>query len=594
VSGLLDVYFNYSENWEHFSLIQEQIAAATAFKVEQFVQEIEHSMKTATKTREVVRDGITPDFKWDLRRLLVTIPSMTEAVAFDISGIQRAEAARLHPAVLAKSNRPSPDALANAKRQRSHFGSVYFTNATGPYMTVAVPIERFAGEVIGIVQATIDLKHIGQMISKTRVGKAGYAYLVTASGQLIAHSDLSSVLQQPNLGNLEQLRIAFRSAPEAPKPIAFSARNIQGNKVFTAFAPIPSLGWVVFAEQPIEEIYAPLYTSMLRTSGVLLAGLCAALMATFLVSRRVARPLETLRAGVERISKGDLSARLDLKTGDEIEIIADEFNAMAAHLNQAYTELEHKVATRTEALILANEKLEEASEHKSRFLANVNHELRTPVSAIIGYGRIVLRETDGQIARLQQENLQDLINNAERLLDLIDTLLDLAKIEAGKTDLRIEPVDIRELIQSATLTIEPFLNNGVVKLIRDLSVGTPCVRTDREKLKHILLNLLSNAVKFTERGEIKIVAAMRDETLDLIVSDTGIGIKKEDFKRVFEEFYRGDPRRAEKYRGTGLGLAIVKRLVGLLGGEIDISSEVGKGSTFTVRLPLDYNQQTAV
>jgi len=160
----------------------------------------------------------------------------------------------------------------------------------------------------------------------------------------------------------------------------------------------------------------------------------------------VVRPLETLRKGVELIREGDLSARLNIKTGDEIEILADEFNKMAAHLDDAYTSLERKVTERTKALTIANEKLEETSKLKSQFLANVNHELRTPVSAIIGYGRLVLRETEGQISPLQKENLQDLLHNAERLRDQIDSLLDFIKIEAGKMEIRIEPVLVGEII----------------------------------------------------------------------------------------------------------------------------------------------------
>ena len=590
-SGFLEVYFGYQESWEHFSLIQQQIAASTAFKVEQYIQEIQRSMKTATKTREIVRDGITAEFRWDLRRLLVTTPAMTEAVAFDLSGVKRADASRMRSAPLFNANAASPEALANARQNRSYFGPVHFTSATGPYMMVAVPIEQFAEEVIGLVQGTIDLKYVGELISEIRVGKAGSAYLVTDSGQLIAHSDLSLVLQNHDVREMSHVKAAFHGAQVPVPPSKFVSHNVQGDKVFTSYVVVPGLGWAVFAEQPIQEIYAPLYASMLRTSAVLFAGLCVALFATFVVRRRVVGPLETLRAGVSRIGRGDLTARLNLKTGDEIEILADEFDAMATNLNNAYSQLEDKVAERTAQLSTANVKLEEASRHKSQFLANANHELRTPVSAIIGYGRIILRETQGQITELQRENVQDLLNNAERLLDMIDTLLDLAKIEAGKVDCRIEAVDISELVQSVTSAIEPFLSSGKVRLRRDVSPDIPLIRTDREKLRQILLNLLSNAVKFTERGEIKISAISSANRLEVTVADTGIGVKKDDYQQIFDEFYRGDTVRSREYHGTGLGLAIVKKLVAVLGGQIDVESELGKGSTFTLAIPLDYTAE---
>ena len=159
----------------------------------------------------------------------------------------------------------------------------------------------------------------------------------------------------------------------------------------------------------MEDAREPLYASMLRTSSLLLVGLGLALLASLYLARRVVRPLQVLREGVERIGSGDLNSHLEIKTGDEIETLAKEFNKMTAHLKEARTGLERKVAERTQALTIANEKLEEASQLKSQFLANVNHELRTPVSAIIGYGRLVLRQTEGQISRLQTENLQDLL-----------------------------------------------------------------------------------------------------------------------------------------------------------------------------------------
>ncbi len=316
-----------------------------------------------------------------------------------------------------------------------------------------------------------------------------------------------------------------------------------------------------------------------------------ALLATLLVRRRVVRPLETLRRGVERIRIGDLNTRLDLKTGDEIEILADEFNEMAAHLREAYTGLERKVAERTQALTIANQKLAGASELKSQFLANVNHELRTPVSAIIGYGGLVLSDAEGQISPLQKENLKDLLNNAERLLKLIDGLLDIATIEAGKLDVRVELVDLEKIIRGAVLAVGSTLNGNYVQLIRHVPPNLPALATDRGKLAQIILNLLDNAAKFTERGEIRITAEQHDGSLKLVVSDTGIGIPEQDLHRVFEEFHRASPANGKKYRGTGLGLAIVRRLVDLLGGSVDVSSAVNVGSTFTVTLPLDYKSR---
>jgi signal transduction histidine kinase len=305
------------------------------------------------------------------------------------------------------------------------------------------------------------------------------------------------------------------------------------------------------------------------------------------VARRVVRPLRTLRQGVEQIGKGDLGFRLELKTGDEIEILAEEFNKMTAALQGAYTGLENKVAERTRELALLNQTLEEANRHKSQFLASVSHELRTPLNAIIGFTRLVLRKTEGQIAPLQTENIQKVLISAEHLLNLINGLLDLAKIEAGRMEISAESFKLDEVIHLATSTIEPMLKDGHVRLSTEIASGIPTLHTDREKLKQVILNLLSNAAKFTEEGEIRVAAWKEDGSLKLVVSDTGIGIPKEALNDIFEEFRQTDRSRAKGYGGTGLGLAIAKRIVNLLGGDVAVESEVGNGSRFTVTLPIE-------
>ena len=585
-SGLLEVYFSHQENLDHFGLIQKEIATSTAFKIEQFVQETERTLRAATRSREIVRDGLSTGYKWELRRLLVNAPAVTEAVAFDVHGVQYAEARRLQPVADEDDwNALTSTIVELARENRSYYGPVYFADGTGPFMTIGVPIERFARDVIGVLRAEIDLKYVGQVISNVRVGKAGYVYLVTRDGQLIAHPDLSMVLQKRELRETKQLKAVSLSPSNDNAPNALMAHNLQGKKVFTSFASISTLGWFVFAEQPIEEIYASLYASVFRTSGAFLLALGVALLATLLVRRRVVLPLEAMRRGIERIREGDLTARLDVKTGDEIETLAEEFNRMAAHVREAYVGLERKVAERTEALTIANNRLADASQQKSRFLANVNHELRTPLSSIIGYARLLRRETEGQLSSLQSENLVDLLHNAERLLGLIDSLLDFAKIEAGKMEVQFEQVRIDDLVRNAVATMEPMLNQNCVRLVRDVPENLLPLYTDPEKLRQIILNLLGNAVKFTEQGEIRISACQANGDFRLAVADTGIGIDKSDVMTIFEEFARGELSNGN-YRGTGLGLAIVKRLVDVLGGSIVVESEAGKGSTFTVILPV--------
>jgi signal transduction histidine kinase len=589
-SGLLEIYFRYQESKEQLAFQQQETATVAAIKIGTFIHDIETAIKAATKSPGAERE----DIDFELRRLLYLAPAINQAVILSIDGGARTQVSRSR-AVSSDTGKDfsSSAAFQQARQGRSYFGPVYFAGESEPYMTVALPIERYGGSITGVLQAEVNLKYVWDVVSAIKQGKAGYAYAVTRSGDLIAHPDISWVLQHRNLSQLSQVKAAFQPDVGVTQAKALVANNLAGDKVISSHALIPTLDWAVVIEQPVEEAYEPLYASMLRTSSLLLVGLGVALLASLFVARRVVGPLEVLRSGAERIGGGDLDFRLNIKTGNEIEILADEFNNMAAHLSEAYTGLERKVAERTRALTIANDKLAEASKLKSRFLANVNHELRTPVSAIIGYARLVLRATEGQIDPLQRENLQDLLNNTERLLNLIDGLLDFAKIEAGKIDVHVEPVTVDEVIDGAASTIEPILNHASVRLIREIAPGIPVLNTDREKVRQIVLNLLDNAVKFTERGEIRISAAQQNGSLKLTVSDTGIGIEKKDLHRIFEEFHRGNSSSA-KYRGTGLGLAIVKQFVNLLGGDIAVASEAGKGSTFTVTLPLDYRESVSV
>ena len=539
-SGILEVYFRYQESREQLAFQQREAANVAALKIQTFIHDIETAMKAATKYQSTAGQEIAVDYEFELKKLFYLAPAITEAAVVSVDGIARAHISRSRAVTAeAKRNFSGSAAFQTALQGQSYFGPVYFVRESEPYITVALPLERYAGRVVGVLQAEVNLKYVWEVISAIKQGRAGYAYAVTRAGDLIAHPDMSVVLQHRNVAQLNQVKAAFQPALGVTQAKAVVADNLSGDKVFSSYALIPTLDWAVIVEQPVGEAYEPLYGSMLRTSSLVLVGLVVALLASLFVARRVLGPLELLRKGTERIGGGDLDFRLNIKSGDEIEVLADEFNKMTEHLSEAYTGLERKVAERTKALTVVNEKLDEANKHKSQFLANVNHELRTPVSAIIGYARLVQRETEGQISALQRENLQDLLHNAERLLNQIDSLLDFAKIEAGKLEVKVEPLEVDEVIQGAISTIESTLNGGSVRIVREIAPGISALNTDREKLRQIILNLLGNAVKFTERGEIKISACQQNGSLKLVVSDTGIGIEKRIWIKSSRSFTEG-------------------------------------------------------
>jgi signal transduction histidine kinase len=234
---------------------------------------------------------------------------------------------------------------------------------------------------------------------------------------------------------------------------------------------------------------------------------------------------------------------------------------------------------------------EQANSAKSVFLANMSHELRTPLNAIIGFTRIVRRKGEGLLPEKQLENLDKALNSAENLLELINSVLDIAKIEAGRMDVMVAKFRISALIDLCINTAQPLLQPGVI-LKKQVADGLELVHTDQDKIRQIVLNLLSNAAKFTQQGKITLTAWQEGEqTLCISVSDTGIGISAEALPRIFKEFEQADTTTTRKYGGTGLGLTISRSLARLLGGELTAESTLGAGSTFTLCIPIQYRSK---
>ncbi len=270
-----------------------------------------------------------------------------------------------------------------------------------------------------------------------------------------------------------------------------------------------------------------------------------------------------------------------------------EYNAAPTRVGERYFTigLDRDITERRRAqeeLRQAKEMAEAATQAKSAFLANMSHELRTPLNAIIGFTRIVRRKAEGVLPEKQTENLDKVLVSADHLLNLINTVLDIAKIEAGRMDVLAANFRIAPLIDLCVNTTQPLIKPGVV-LEKQVDENLNIVHSDQDKIRQIVLNLLSNAAKFTHVGRI-LISAYRtgEDTLCIAVSDTGIGISPEALPRIFKEFQQADSGTTRQYGGTGLGLSISRNLAHLLGGEITVQTELDKGSTFTLTLPLAY------
>jgi signal transduction histidine kinase len=222
----------------------------------------------------------------------------------------------------------------------------------------------------------------------------------------------------------------------------------------------------------------------------------------------------------------------------------------------------------------------------------MSHELRTPLNAIIGFTRIVRRKAEGILPDKQTENLDKVLSSAEHLLGLINTVLDIAKIEAGRMDVQAANFNINALVDQCANLATPLLRPSV-QLEKQVDETIGLIYSDQDKIKQIVLNLLSNAAKFTHEGNIVLGAEKADPNIRIYVIDSGIGISEEALSRVFEEFQQADTSTTRKYGGTGLGLSISRNLARLLGGELTVTSELGKGSTFSLTFPTQYQPKSA-
>ena len=377
-SGLIGTYYHLSDIQEQASHLQQEIASSAAYKIEKFIEDIEGSMKAVTLSREIIASGLSPDIDFQLNKLLKLSAPVSEAFA-DANGVIYKHVSRVRTIALkSKQSISSTNAFQKAIKGETFYGNVFFVQDSEPYMTITIPIERYVGEIIGVLQAQVNLRFIWDLVSSIQFGGGGHAYIVTRYGDLIAHPSISLVLKRQNLSVLDQVQKGFSDNPQTIKKTSTSVTaNLHGAKVLSSFTLIPKLDWLVIIEQPMREAYHNIFEALLRTSGLLLFGVAMTLVASLLMIRRVLKPLEVLRQGAESISSGDLSYRFDVNTGDEFEIVSEEFNNMAAAIQDSHVNLEDKVERRTREIAESNLKLEEARKD----LEDLNHSLEDKVQS---------------------------------------------------------------------------------------------------------------------------------------------------------------------------------------------------------------------
>ncbi len=634
ISSLVELFFSYQETKRSIVQVERAKAAAIAVQIEQFLKEIERQVRDTTLAaaddpaaaqvrrgklpfRQGLGTALAEQRELDFLRLLRNAPAVMEIAHLDVSGREQLRVSRLEPdAIGSQEDFSSAPKFVQARAGRTYVSPVYFRDDAEPHVTLAVPVGTYAVEVTA---AELTLRPVLKLIARTEVGARGYAYVVDSRGQLFAHPDARVVQQKRDLSGLPQVRAARAATTGRPEEdVVTVADGLHGDQVLAAHAPVNPFGWLVVVERPLADAYAPLRAPIIRSAVIFVLGLGLSLLASVVLARRMVAPIGVLQAGAARIGAGDLGHRIEVRTGDEIEALGQEFNQTAARLQESYANLEQKVDARTRELARAVEELQAlgavgqtvsstldlqtvlttivtqavllskadggtiyefdeatqvfvprsnygisgdliealhdsrirmgetvvgraaaartavqvhdlerepgnrlqdilaragfravlavpllredrvigalvvrrkvagefppetvqllqtfgtqsvlaiqnarlfeaiqeqgrqlqvASEHKSQFLANMSHELRTPMNAIIGVSEILLEDARDLGRKDEVEPLERILRAARHLLTLINDVLDLSKIEAGKMELHPETVAVDAIVE---------------------------------------------------------------------------------------------------------------------------------------------------
>ena len=440
---------------------------------------------------------------------------------------------------------------------KNYVSQLYLTGQREPYIIIGVALSGDGGMLAG----RIELGQLWDWISEVRIGETGEAFVVDRKGNLIAHREPERVWAHSNFRELPIVKDYldnYQVSPESWREYL----DERGQKVVALYEPLPALGWAVISQAPSSEVYNPIARMRTNVFFWTLFWVTVFLFAALAFVRRITNPIELLQGQVRQISQGKLDVKLNIKTGDEIEELAQNIESMAADLKQ----------------------LEELKQDLTRMII---HDLKSPLSGIMGSIDYMDSGLLGDFTADQKKIISLSKKSCETMLSMIQNLLDIARMEEGKLDLRRENVDIGELVKERFAQFEALAIAEKKELSVKAEPASIRVSAERHLVERVINNLVSNALHHTSSGgKIMLAARQVGGHAEISVSDDGVGIPAEYKDKIFEKFVQVKRKQVQLRTGAGLGLTFCKMVVESHGGTIRVESELNKGSSFIFTLPI--------
>ena len=531
------------------------------------------------------RQGLlTPeDRRLEFQRLLKISPVIHEIHRWDASGRETLYVSRIWGDRVGATNPDAKDAKAPlVAGDGPVYGDVSFRDGLEPF--VPITLRETNSDAPGTITALLDLKFIADYVSEVRVGKAGRAYLTDKRGTIIAHPDADRMLRRHSVEASPEFRTVMRAMERGEPLNAMQVADGTGSGKFVSAIVVPTTGWLLFVEQSADEVLLPVRQALERGAAIFAIGIVLAFFASLWSARALTGPIVEVGRGARKIAEGDLGARIAVKTGDEIEALASEFNRMAAQLQEYTTGLEKKVEEKTAELQDALKLAHDAMRARALFLAAASHDLRQPLYAISILADTLASDAlqPTAMAVLEKQRVAIAVLRA-----LFENLLDLSRFDAGEVRPMLRVVSLRDVLAPSILEHEVICQAKGLQFDHDIEQAW--VQTDPDLLRRVAGNLLSNAARYTPAGTVTFNARIADGHVWLRIADTGIGIAPEDQSRIFEEFVQVANPARERDKGVGLGLSIVRRIATLLDMDLTLHSTPSVGTTVTFRIPVAEN-----